>query len=106
MAKRASVPQNTFTRHTALDKLTGATEREEDHGPPAVEQRPTAEETAQETEKSAKVTFYLSSSQLEKLEDLSYTYRKRTGHKMNRIDIVRRLIDYCDIDLLVDLGEG
>jgi hypothetical protein len=56
-------------------------------------ERPTAK-------KDEKITFYLTSSQANKLDDLAYEHKKRTGRRINRNDIVRHLIDQCDIDSL------
>lgn len=46
--------------------------------------------------KDEKVSFYLTAVQANKLEDLAYEHRKRTGRRINRNDIVRHLIDLCD----------
>jgi hypothetical protein len=49
-------------------------------------------------EKVEKVTFYITLSQLEKLEDMVYEYKKRTKvRRANRNDIIRILIDQCSI---------
>ncbi len=46
-----------------------------------------------------KVTFYITLSQLEKLEDMVHTYKKRTKvRRANRSDIIRSLIDQVTIE--------
>ena len=42
--------------------------------------------------------------QLDKLDELAYTYKKRTGRRIDRQDIVRTLIDRCDLDTLIADG--
>jgi uncharacterized coiled-coil protein SlyX len=43
------------------------------------------------------------SEQEQKLDDLAYEYKKRTGKCINRNDIVRHLIDHCIIEELHNL---
>lgn len=50
--------------------------------------------------KEEKVTFYLTSGQADKLDDLAYDHKKRTGKRINRNDIVRYLIDQCTTESL------
>ena len=50
--------------------------------------------------KEEKVTFYLTSGQADKLDDLAYDHKKRTGKRINRNDIVRYLIDQCTAESL------
>lgn len=58
-------------------------------------------ETVQE--KQEKTSFYLRPALLEKLDDLAHEYRKRTGHRINRNDIVRHLVEGCSLDSLAGL---
>lgn len=53
--------------------------------------------------KEMKVSFYLTPEQAEKLDDLAYEQKKRTGKRINRNDIVRHLIDHCSIENLQDI---
>jgi len=124
--KRAVVPAQSFTkRPTALDKLTGAAP---DHDADAPQDSDTAtppnrdtvtpsygetsspphSETAQPAARGAsgleKTSFYLRPDQLDKLDELALAYRRRTGQRVGRNDLVRRLIDRCDLDSLI--GEG
>ena len=50
--------------------------------------------------KEMKVSFYLTPEQAEKLDDLAYEHKKRTGKRINRNGIVRHLIDHCSIENL------
>lgn len=124
--KRAVVPAQSFTRRpTALDKLTGAapdrdTDAPQDGDTAASDNRDTVaqsysetvsqlhSETAQPAARGAsgfeKTSFYLRPDQLDKLDDLALAYRRRTGQRVGRNDLVRRLIDRCDLDSLI--GEG
>ncbi len=49
-----------------------------------------------------KVTFYLRPDQVEKLDELVITYKRRTGRRTNRNALMRMLLDRVDIDLLVN----
>lgn len=47
-----------------------------------------------------KVSIYLTTAQAEKLDDLAHDYRKRHKKRINRNDIIRHLINMCDLDTL------
>ena len=103
MSKRAPVPTDAFSRPaSALDKLTGRTPAE-----PAENQKapppPKAAVTPQSDTSAAreKVSFYLRPDQLDKLDELALAYRKHTGHRLNRNDIIRQLVDLCDLAMLL-----
>lgn len=53
-----------------------------------------------------KVTFYLRPDQLDMLEDLAYSYRKRTGKRITRNDVVRMLLDAGTLETLLQAGES
>ncbi|HYT42950.1 MAG TPA: hypothetical protein VEP90_11440 [Methylomirabilota bacterium] len=53
--------------------------------------------------KQEKITFYLTTEQVYKLDDLTHEYRKIRGRRINRNDIIRHLIDRCTIELLAEL---
>lgn len=46
-------------------------------------------------QKSEKISFYLTPDEAQKLNDLEYEQRKRTGRRVNRNDLIRHLIDTC-----------
>jgi hypothetical protein len=48
-----------------------------------------------------KISFYLRADQVDRLDELVLTFKKRTGKRINRNDIVRQLVDQCDLDTLV-----
>jgi len=50
-----------------------------------------------------KVTFYLNQSQVDKLDQLEIDFRQIYKRKVNRNEIVRFLIDQCNIDNLTGL---
>ena len=50
-----------------------------------------------------KTSFYLRLGQSEKLDDLAYGYKKRTGKRIDRQDIVRALIDSSELETLLNL---
>lgn len=59
-----------------------------------------------EEERVIKTSFYPTQDQLDKLDDLASAYNKRYRRqrpRINRNDIVRYLIDQCEIDNLADL---
>ncbi len=55
--------------------------------------------------KEAKTSFYLTPQQVEKLDDLAYEHKKKTGKRINRNDIVRYLIDRCELEDLRDIAK-
>ena len=61
------------------------------------------EETPREAggEGLKKTSFYLRADQLDKLDELAYAYKRRTGRRIDRQDIVRALIDRCTLDDLL-----
>lgn len=50
-----------------------------------------------------KTSFYLSPAHLEKLDDLAHAYKKRTGQRINRNDIIRHLVEQCALEQLHEL---
>lgn len=48
-----------------------------------------------------KTSFYITEAQIDKLDDLAHAYKKRTGKRINRNDIVRALIDQADLNTIV-----
>jgi len=106
--KRAKVTADTFSKKpTALDKLIGSTPAPAPE-PVTQEQPPTAEQsTAPErpaTQRTYKPTsFYLDDMQLDKLDDLAHEYKKRTGKRINRNDIIRTLVDQTAIEDVIKL---
>ncbi len=106
--KRATIPADTFTKPpSALDKLTGRTRTEGAVEPQdsdtvtqgnrnTVKQQMDSEDVARE-----KITFYLRPDQTDKLDDLVLAYKRQTGKRINRNEVVRRLIDFCDLDMLL-----
>jgi hypothetical protein len=63
----------------------------------------TVVQSTRETVKSGleKTSFYISHKQLDKLDDMAHEYKKRTGKRINRNDIVRHLIDQVDLESLI-----
>ena len=62
---------------------------------PSVEQTGSGPRVTTQTGKGAneKISFYLRPDQVEKLDELALAYRKRAGTRLNRNELVRRLID-------------
>ena len=48
-----------------------------------------------------KISFYLRPDQVDKLDELALAYKKHTGIRLNRNELVRRLIDRADLDILI-----
>lgn len=123
--KRASVPNNTFGGGpSALDKLTGRVPSDQ----PPQQDRETVDsqdritvspqnsnnvspqnsntvlpqEGADDSSTREKITFYLRPDQIDKLDELTLAYKRRTGRRLNRNELVRRMIDRCDLPLLLD----
>ena len=115
---RARVPQEVYgQRPSALDKLTGTApspgasadkqdrgEAVRQHGNTVLPQEggpaPMPIPSASGNEK---VTFYLRPNQVDKLDELVLAYKRRTGVRINRNELVRRLIDRAALDLLLDV---
>ena len=45
-----------------------------------------------------RTTLYLHASQSDKLDTLALRFKKQTGKRINRSDIIRRLIDRYDVE--------
>lgn len=70
----------------------------------SLQQSETVKQSSRTTiKKQEKISFYLTTEQAEKLDDLAYEHKKRTGRRTNRNEIVRYLIDACRIENLEDL---
>jgi hypothetical protein len=97
--KKVQIPENLYdTQPGAIQKLTGATSQQQPQPAEAPQQATKAQA------RSVKPTsFYLTPAQLRKLDDLAYTYNGRTGKRINRNDIIRHLVDICDIGNLQGL---
>jgi hypothetical protein len=48
-----------------------------------------------------KTSFYLTQAQLDKLDELAYAYKRQTGKRINRNDIVRFLVDHARLETLL-----
>jgi hypothetical protein len=48
-----------------------------------------------------KTTFYLTPGQLDTLDELAYGYKRRTGKRINRNDIVRFLVEHARLEALL-----
>ena len=116
--KRATVPTGVYgQRPSALDKLTGtaaspdASADEQSHGEAARQHGKTVIPQEGGTTpvpllsaaSNEKVTFYLRPGQVDKLDELVLAHKRRTGVRINRNELVRRLIDRADLDLLLDV---
>ncbi|MDP9371787.1 MAG: hypothetical protein M3Q65_04910 [Chloroflexota bacterium] len=124
--RRAAVPGGVFgKRPTALEKLTGGADQDGGTVPPShsetvtpsnretatprngetVEPLHGAAASAARDEGAAgglrKTSFYLRTDQLDKLDELAYAYKRRTGRRIDRQDIVRQLVDRCALDDLL-----
>jgi len=114
--RRAQVPEEPFARRpSALEKLTGGTDPEETtatqhrgetvlpHGGDAARRYDGRVPAAGPSGDGAneKISFYLRPDQVDRLDELALAYRRRTGTRLNRNELVRRLIDRADLDLLV-----
>ena len=107
MVKRVKVTAETFDKKpSALDKLVGGRAPQEavevqQQRAGAEAETPTPQETTparpaiQRTYKPTSI--YLDDSQLDKLDDLAHEYKKRTGKRINRNDVVRALVDQADL---------
>lgn len=112
-SKRASVPTESFGKKpaSALDKLTGRAELENFEEENTVSQyngntvkRYNGNTVSSTSKKNGeKTTFYLRPDQLAKLDELTYEYNKQTAQRINRNDIIRALVDGCDIDQLLQI---
>lgn len=104
--KRAQVAENPYKPHaSAIEKLTGSAAAE-DYTPgtgtdaaTVIPQNSSTADTGDTAapEKPEKVTFYLRRDQVEKLDELVFTYNRRAKRRINRNDIVRQLIDHADL---------
>jgi hypothetical protein len=69
-------------------------------------EEPGQEPTPAAESQVVKTSFYPRPAQLDKLDDLAAEYNRRYRRqrpRINRNDIIRFLIDRCDLDMLADL---
>ena len=109
MARKGTpeMPSDMFNDDSAISKLTGGAPR----GRVPVQESPTplATASAEIGKKDAQnrslkqTSFYLLPEQLLKLDDLAHNHYRRTGRRINRNDIVRHLVDRCELNDLADL---
>ena len=71
--------------------------------PSSSEPVPPPQETSTSPKKDKKLTVYLTQEQQDKLDGLEIQYYQRQKKKVNRMEIVRYLIDRCDINDLQSL---
>lgn len=48
-----------------------------------------------------KTSFYLTQEQLDKLDEIAFAYKRSTGKRINRNDIVRFLVDHARLEALL-----
>ena len=109
MARKGTpeMPGDMFNDDSAISKLTGGSSRsrapvQELPVQSAAAPAETAKKEAQN--RSLKQTsFYLSPEQLLKLDDLAHNHYRRTGRRINRNDVVRHLVDRCELNDIADL---
>ncbi|HEY4032445.1 MAG TPA: hypothetical protein VGL94_00595 [Ktedonobacteraceae bacterium] len=53
--------------------------------------------------KEAKTSIYFTPEEVDKLDDLAYEHKKRTGKRINRNAIVRYLVDHCNVEDLQNI---
>ncbi len=109
MARKGTpqMPGDMFNDDSAISKLTGGAPRSRVpvQDPPAQLATAPAETGRKDAQnRSLKQTsFYLSPEQLLKLDDLAHNHYRRTGRRINRNDIVRHLVDRCELNDIADL---
>lgn len=88
--KRATLPDDTFANPTtsALDRLTTSTHTKQ------VEEEP-------EKEKLVKMSIYVTTKQIAKLDDLAHAHRKATGSTTNKMDVIRTLIERAELEAIM-----
>ena len=108
MARKGTpdLPSDMFNDDSAIAKLTGGAIRtrvaEQEPAPlSSASGEPTKKEAQNRNLKQT--SFYLSPEQLIKLDDLAHAHYKRTGNRINRNDIVRHLVDRCQLNDIADL---
>ncbi|MEI8165570.1 MAG: hypothetical protein WCG26_04295 [Chloroflexales bacterium] len=95
-------PEATGSGNTAVRDSSTTVPRHIDKAEPPPESADG--EGADDSSTREKVTFYLRPDQVEKLDELVITYKRRTGQRTNRNALVRLLIDRIDINLLLTDG--
>jgi len=61
----------------------------------------TKDTKTQSTEDREREVYYLTPSQVDKLDDLRIAYRKATGKRLNKQDFMRHIVDSLDLNMLV-----
>lgn len=115
--KRAAVPDNVFgQKGSALDKLTGRAPADRDTGEGQGNTvLPQSRDTVSpqdggtispqdhnDREIREKLSVYLRPDQVDKLDEFALQYRRRTGKRISRVEVVRRLIDASDLQMVLE----
>jgi hypothetical protein len=100
--RRAVVPGDVFgQKGSALDKLTGRApagqDTSEEHSNTVLPQNRT------DLEPREKLSVYLRPDQVDKLDELAQAYRRQTKKRISRVEVVRRLIDASDLQMLLEV---
>ena len=61
----------------------------------------TKDTDTQSTEDREREVYYLTPSQVDKLDDLRIAYRKATGKRLNKQDFMRHIVDSLDLNMLI-----
>jgi hypothetical protein len=108
-SKRATVPGDVFgQKGSALDKLTGRASMErgdaEGHSTTVLPQNSetVVSQASTTQDMREKVTVYLRPDQVDKLDELAREYRRHTGKRISRVEIMRRLIDASDLQMVLE----
>ena len=107
MPKKApELPADMFTDdNSAISRLTGGAGRSEAARATPAAPPPTAptQEPRKEVRNFKQTSIYLTQEEIVKLDDLAHAHFKRTGNRINRNDIIRLLVDRCQLSDIADL---
>jgi hypothetical protein len=99
--KKIEMPDDIYGNEApgAIEKLTGGGGNQPK--PPTQPESPP--EKTKPTRNLKPTSIYLTPDQLQKLDDLAYTYNRRNSKRIDRQDIIRHLVNTCDIGNLQGL---
>ncbi len=101
MVQRKSTLKNRPSIFRKTDQEIPETEETETAPPPHTAEPnmpPQEREEEKESVTLERTTLYLHPSQSDKLDSIALAHKKRTGKRINRSDIIRRLIDNYNLN--------
>jgi hypothetical protein len=103
-ASKAEKPHTQSAIETSSTTFKKLQNKQSDKGEMSIKSQntmSTKDTDTQSTEDREREVYYLTLSQVDKLDDLRIAYRKATGRRLNKQDFMRHIVDSLDLNMLV-----